>query len=149
MSTHEFDYVVVGGGTAGNVVAARLSEDPSVTVCVLEAGPSDVGDDDRCGTALLEACAQAGIPRVAFNTGRTVVLVPDQLRREQHPPVVVGRLPAPDSRQAAQPGGTHGSTRHVPEQADGSVMPDLVTVNPCITTMMIGEKRADLLRGVA
>lgn len=29
--------------------------------------------------------------------------------------------------------------------ADGSVMPDLVTVNPCITTMMIGEKRADLL----
>lgn len=46
MSIDEFDYVVVGGGTAGNVVAARLSEDPSVTVCVLEAGPSDVGDDD-------------------------------------------------------------------------------------------------------
>jgi choline dehydrogenase len=30
--------------------------------------------------------------------------------------------------------------------ADGSVMPDLVTVNPCVTTMMIGEKCADLLR---
>ncbi|HEY2724069.1 MAG TPA: GMC family oxidoreductase N-terminal domain-containing protein [Pseudonocardiaceae bacterium] len=42
----EFDYVVIGGGTAGCVVAARLSEDPAVSVCVLEAGPSDVGDED-------------------------------------------------------------------------------------------------------
>ncbi|GAA4557651.1 GMC family oxidoreductase [Pseudonocardia xishanensis] len=40
----QFDYVVVGGGSAGCALAARLSEDPSVTVCLLEAGPSDVGD---------------------------------------------------------------------------------------------------------
>jgi choline oxidase len=43
-TVEEFDYVIAGGGTAGCVVAARLSEDPNVTVCLLEAGPSDVGD---------------------------------------------------------------------------------------------------------
>jgi choline oxidase len=41
----EFDYVIAGGGTAGCVVAARLSEDPNVTVCLIEAGPSDIGDE--------------------------------------------------------------------------------------------------------
>lgn len=34
----EFDYVIVGGGTAGCVLAARLSEDPHHRVCLVEAG---------------------------------------------------------------------------------------------------------------
>lgn len=36
-----FDYVVVGAGAAGAIVARRLAEDPAVTVCLLEAGPPD------------------------------------------------------------------------------------------------------------
>ena len=41
MSQSEFDYVVVGGGSAGCCVAGRLSEDAKLTVCVLEAGGPD------------------------------------------------------------------------------------------------------------
>ncbi|WP_213954807.1 MULTISPECIES: GMC family oxidoreductase [unclassified Variovorax] len=41
MSIEEFDYVVVGGGSGGCAVASRLTEDPNVSVCVLEAGTAD------------------------------------------------------------------------------------------------------------
>jgi len=37
----DFDYIVIGGGAGGCAVAGRLSEDPQVSVCLLEAGKND------------------------------------------------------------------------------------------------------------
>ncbi|KAF9994541.1 hypothetical protein BGZ79_000697, partial [Entomortierella chlamydospora] len=40
-----FDFIIVGGGTAGNTVAGRLAENPNVSILIVEAGvdnPSEI-----------------------------------------------------------------------------------------------------------
>ncbi|KDQ20128.1 hypothetical protein BOTBODRAFT_27541 [Botryobasidium botryosum FD-172 SS1] len=46
IAAQEFDYVIAEGETAGLVLAARLSEDPGVTVCVLEAGGDNLDEPE-------------------------------------------------------------------------------------------------------
>lgn len=43
-SSTAFDYIICGGGTAGLAIAARLTENPEVTVGVVEAGKYRIGD---------------------------------------------------------------------------------------------------------
>ncbi|KAK6355148.1 hypothetical protein TWF696_004268 [Orbilia brochopaga] len=50
-----FDYIIAGGGTAGLTIAARLSEDPAVTVAVIEAGENRVDDLNILAPGLLTA----------------------------------------------------------------------------------------------
>ncbi len=57
-----FDYIVVGGGSAGCVLAARLSENPAVRVCLLEAGASDQNALIQCPAGIA-----ALIPYPLFN----------------------------------------------------------------------------------
>ena len=45
MAEATFDYLVIGGGASGAIVARRLAEDGRSSVCLLEAGPSDEGLD--------------------------------------------------------------------------------------------------------
>lgn len=48
-----FDFIVVGGGTAGNIVACRLAENPDARILVVEAGISDSKDNEEIRTPAL------------------------------------------------------------------------------------------------
>jgi choline dehydrogenase-like flavoprotein len=65
--TDSHDYLIVGGGSAGAVLAARLSEDPQARVAVLEAGPPDRSVLIHC-PAGLAVMAQTGTANWAFQT---------------------------------------------------------------------------------
>jgi choline dehydrogenase-like flavoprotein len=61
------DYIIIGGGSAGCVLAARLTEDPSVRVALIEAGPPDRNVLIHC-PAGLAVLAKNGQANWAFET---------------------------------------------------------------------------------
>jgi len=72
-----FDYIVIGGGSAGSVLAGRLTEDPAVRVCLLEAGPADSSVFIHCPAGLavmarfeLNGWGQGTTPQPALNNRR-------------------------------------------------------------------------------
>ena len=108
----KYDQIVVGGGTAGCIVAARLSEDPGLSVLLLEAGP-DFPDFAQLpdmlklgwGTVNLEARA-AGSP---YNWSFTGTATPDQ-----------GPMPVPRGKVLGGSSAINGQTfiRGAPDDYD-------------------------------
>jgi len=107
MTDTEFDYVIVGAGTAGCVLAGRLAEEPGVRVCILEAG----GDDGH-PFIRTPALVGAAIATKRFNWGFTTTPQPNLDGR---------RIPVPRGRVLGGSGSINGmvySRGHPRDYAD-------------------------------
>ncbi|KAK0201309.1 alcohol oxidase [Desarmillaria ectypa] len=69
LPTKKFDFIIVGGGTAGNVIANRLTEQPNISVLVIEAGGSTA---DLLLTQVPFFCPQA-VPQTLVDWNYTTI----------------------------------------------------------------------------
>lgn len=75
VADEEYDYIVVGGGTSGCVVAGRLSEDSDKSVLVIEAGPI-LNDKEEFDDLLVAPTYERLDPNRSIYTWPNVTTVP-------------------------------------------------------------------------
>lgn len=75
IANEEYDYIVVGGGTSGCVVAGRLSEDSTKSVLVIEAGPI-LNDKEEFDNLLVAPTYERLDPARSIYTWPNVTTVP-------------------------------------------------------------------------
>jgi len=86
--SRSYDYVIIGGGTAGLCVAARLTENPDVTVAVIEGGADRMDDPNVSTPAMYPALIGKEKYDWCFTSIAQV-----RLASESIAVVVVGRFP--------------------------------------------------------
>ena len=106
-----YDYIIVGGGSAGCVLANRLSADPSIQVCLLEAGPPDSSPFIRMPLGLVRMMMSKKLNWHYFTTPQAARRPPSfhaprqDPRRQQRHQMYMQRVAVADERkQGAAPG---------------------------------------------
>ncbi len=99
-----YDYVIVGAGTAGCVLAARLTQDPAIRVCLIEAGPMNTHPYIH-----VPALVGAALSRPATNW---------RFATQPQPQLANRRIPVPRGRVVGGTGSLNGMAYHRGQPAD-------------------------------